>query len=65
MSNKYLAVRNTDGLVTNVVVWDGVEPYYLDGHTLFERPDEPVGVWVGWSYINGGWIAPPEPETEP
>lgn len=65
MSNKYLTVRNTDGLITNVIVWDGVDPFHIDGHTLIERPDEPVGVWVGWSYINGEWIAPePEPESE-
>jgi hypothetical protein len=58
MSN-YLTVRD-DGLVTNVIVWDGVTPYQPDG-TLLPTDDNP-GVWVGWRFVDGEWVAPPEPD---
>jgi hypothetical protein len=58
MSN-YLTVRD-DGLVTNVIVWDGETPYQPDG-TLLPADDNP-GVWVGWRLVDGEWVAPPEPD---
>lgn len=58
MSNKYLLVRNTDGFVSNVIAWDGIEPYHVDGYTLMVKPEEPLGVWIGWSYIDGEWVSP-------
>lgn len=58
---KYLVVRKSDGKVVNAVVWDGVSPYSEEGCDLVPLPDIP-GVWIGWTYSNGEWIAPPPPE---
>jgi hypothetical protein len=60
----YLVVRNEDGLVVNVIVWDGVTPYEHADSTLMPCSDDP-GVWIGWRRVGDEWVAPPEPEPEP
>ena len=58
MGIKYLTL-NTQGQVTNVIVWDGLEPYTPDnGDTLTPLTDAPAGVGIGWTFSNGEWIAP-------
>lgn len=59
----YLVVNNSDGLVSNAIEWDGGASLYIEGVTLIPLPEEPQGVWMGWSLIDGKWI-PPEPPTE-
>ena len=57
---KYL-VLNADGLVINVIVWDGITPYNAgQGDTLIALTDAPQGAWTGWAYIDGVWTAPPD-----
>lgn len=62
---KYLTL-NTDGLVINVIIWDGLTPYNPgQSDTLIALTDAPQGAWTGWTYISGVWTpppAPPEPE---
>ena len=45
------------GTVTNVIVWDGNEPYAPDeGSTVLSVPPE---VGIGWTFDGDTWIAPP------
>lgn len=48
-----------DGVVVNVVLWDG-ESEYAENGELVPCPDE---VSVGWTLAAGQWVAPPEPEA--
>lgn len=59
---KYLEL-NSDGLVINIVVWDGESPYNPDGHTILLCDDHPQASF-GWTFDGDNWIAPPEPEVE-
>jgi hypothetical protein len=70
------AVVNTDGLVVNVVNWDGVTEFDAgDGVTLVDLPYQMAtddnGVEFrqyfagpGWTYDGTNWIAPPPVEDE-
>jgi len=50
-----------DGTVVNVIVSDGEADLGLEGE-LVNVDDTPCG--PGWSYVDGEFIAPPEPEEE-
>lgn len=59
----YATVRVADGLVTNVSVWDGVEPW--------EPPEDSIAIQsdtaqIGWTYADGQFTAPlpPKPTVE-
>jgi hypothetical protein len=55
---------NTDGLVVNVSLWDGVTEYDPGKEiSLVKVPDDlPCG--PGWSYVDGEFIPPAEPEED-
>jgi len=56
---KYAIVK--DSLITNIVEWDGVSEYTVDGKLI--QADE--NAWIGGEY-NGSFVARPvEPEPEP
>ena len=62
---RYAIVREADGFVVNVTVWDGITPWndLADGLAAMECPAQ---VCPGWSFIDGEWIAPPAPPpTDP
>lgn len=52
---------NAAGVVTNIVVWDGVSPYTPEGVSELLRCDDHPGIGYGWTRVDGGWI---EPATE-
>jgi hypothetical protein len=55
----YAIVKNS--LVTNLVEWDGVSEYIVDG----ELVEADANAWIGGEY-NGSFVARPvEPEPEP
>jgi len=57
MSNRY-ALVDADGLVSNIVEWDGEAPWSPpEGLTAVEAPD---GVSKDWSLLDGIWAAPVE-----
>lgn len=61
MSN--YAIIGPDGIVTNVVVWDGVTPWDHDGEVVDLTGHEGAG--IGWTYANGTFVDNrPEPEPE-
>ena len=50
-----------DSLVTNIVEWDGVSEYIVDG----ELVQADANAWIGGEY-NGSFVArPPAPPYEP
>jgi hypothetical protein len=49
-----------DGIVVNVIVWDGVTPIELNGE-LVNVDDTPCG--PDWTYDGTTFTAPPEPDT--
>jgi hypothetical protein len=67
----YAWINLADGVVENVICYDGVTPIELpQGIILVEYPNEGiVGSWSamgpGWSYIDGQFVEPPQPQPEP
>lgn len=56
---KYAIVK--DSLVTNIVEWDGVSEYTVDGELI----QADANAWIGGAY-DGSFVARPvEPEPEP
>ena len=50
-----------DSLVTNIVEWDGISEYIVDG----ELVQADANAWIGGTY-NGSFVArPPAPPYEP
>ena len=60
---RYLEL-NAEGVVINIVVWDGVTPYAPVGVAQLLRCDENPGVSYGWRIVHGGWQAPPEEPSQ-
>jgi hypothetical protein len=70
------AVVNADGLVVNVVLWDGTSEFDAgDGMTLVDLPyrmdtDDDGAEYqqylagLGWTYDGTNWTPPPEPESD-
>lgn len=58
----YATVKVEDGLVINVSVWDGVEPWEPPEGTIAIQNDT---AQIGWTYANGKFTAPPEAKASP
>ena len=54
---------NVEGVVTNIVVWDGVSEYSPQGVAQLLPCSEHSGVSFGWRKVEGGWEAPPQEES--
>lgn len=50
-----------DGVVVNVILWDGETDLGLDGE-LVNVDDTPCG--PGWTVVDGEFVAPPDPPEE-
>jgi len=60
MSHKYAIVK--DNVVQNLVQWDGVSEFNVDGELIEASHD----AWIGGAYTDGAFVPrPPEPEPEP
>jgi len=65
---KTFAWINTETeVVENVIAYDGETPLVLPENVrLIEMPEGYMGSWsslgIGWSYINGEFVEPPQPE---
>ena len=64
MDDQYAVV--IDGLVDNVVVWDGVVDWDPGEGAVLVKLDPSERVGIGWTYkpkaTKNKWVAPPEPE---
>ncbi len=59
--NSYLEYRTEDGLIVNAIEYNGTDEYTPpDGLALVERGDS--GAWIGWTYTDGEFTPPTEPE---
>lgn len=62
--SKWAVVKN--GVVVNIVLWDGENDWEPeDGQIAVPIPppvDNEQEAGIGWSYSDGTFIAPPEPE---
>lgn len=56
MSHKYAIVK--DGVVTNLVQWDGTSEFNVDGYLVEATHD----AWIGGGYADGTFAARPAPE---
>ena len=54
MSNKYFVVRETDNVIVNVVLWDGVSPWTPDEGERLEPYEDGVG--MGFGKVDGKWV---------
>lgn len=61
---RYLEL-NSNGVVVNVVIWDGVTPYTPEGVAQLLREDEHPGVGYGWRRVDDAWIAPETNDESP
>ena len=60
MSHKYAIVKNN--VVQNLVEWDGVSEFNVDGELIEASHD----AWIGGAYTDGAFVPrPPEPAPEP
>jgi hypothetical protein len=60
MSHKYAIVK--DNVVQNLVEWDGVSEFNVDGELIEASHD----AWIGGAYTDGAFVPRPvEPAPEP
>lgn len=60
MSHKYAVVK--DNVVQNLVQWDGVSEFNVDGELIEASHD----AWIGGAYTDGAFVPRPvEPAPEP
>jgi len=51
-----------DNVVSNVVVWDGMSDWVAPEGAALVKASGPAG--VGWRFVNGVWVRPPDPDVE-
>jgi len=66
MVKTYAWVNKSTHLIENMIMWDGVSPLIVpDEYENIEAP-QIHGEWgwlsIGWSYIDGQFVEPPQPE---
>lgn len=70
--NNYAYYNTSTGLIENVIyIEDTVAPTltWPEGYAIVDIPDGLHGDWsmcgMGWSYIDGQFVEPPNPNPEP
>lgn len=59
---KNYAIIDSTNTVINVVVWDGKPPWAPPQDCIAVEIPEGSSAGIGWTYANGEFIAPPQPE---
>ena len=54
-------VVRSDGVISNAVEWNGVDPYTVDGCSLLPIPDD-CPAWIGWTLADAANAAGVEPD---
>lgn len=54
---KYAVINSDTNIVENVIIWDGVAPWTPPAGCYVE-PVGDSGAGIGWSYIDGQFVAP-------
>jgi hypothetical protein len=55
------AVIDSSQTVVNAIAWDGKSRWQPPSECVVVEMPETAG--IGWTYVNGEFIAPPEPEV--
>ena len=59
---KNYAIIDSTNTVINVVVWDGESPWTPSQDCIVVAIPEDSSAGIGWTYVDGEFIAPPRPE---
>ena len=62
---KNYAIIDATNTVINAVVWDGKPPWAPPENCIAVAIPKDSSAGIGWTYVNGQFIAPPQPEPEP
>jgi hypothetical protein len=54
---KYAVISSSTNIVENAIIWDGVTPWTPPAG-CYTVPIGSSGAGIGWSYINGAFVAP-------
>ena len=57
------AIINSANLVINVIVWDGLPSWTPPDGCIAVVIPEGSNAGIGWTYVDGEFIAPLEPEV--
>jgi hypothetical protein len=58
----YAVINSQTNVVENSIVWDGISPW-APPENCYVEPLANLYVGIGWTFVNGEWIAP-TPQTE-
>lgn len=59
---KNYAIIDDTNTVINAVVWDGLPPWTPSQGCMAVAIPKGNSAGIGWTYVNGQFIAPPQPE---
>jgi hypothetical protein len=59
---KNYAIIDSTNTVINVVVWDGKPPWTPPDDCIAVAIPDGSNTGIGWTYVDGEFIAPPQPE---
>ena len=59
------AIIDAATIVINVVIWDGKPPWAPPQDCMAVAIPKGNSAGIGWTYANGQFIAPPQPEPKP
>jgi hypothetical protein len=62
---KNYAIIDATNTVINTVVWDGKPPWAPPQDCTAVAIAKGSNAGIGWTYVDGEFIAPPQPEPEP
>ena len=62
---KNYAIIDVTNTVINVVVWDGKPPWTPPNGCIAVAIPKGSSTGIGWTYVDGEFIAPPQPEPKP
>lgn len=58
------AIVDSSSLVINVIVWDGKPPWKPPADCVAVQIPADSAAGIGWSYVDGEFVPPPESEPE-
>ena len=59
------AIIDLTGIVINIVVWDGLPPWTPPQNCIAVAIPKDSSAGIGWTYLDGEFIAPPQTDLEP
>ena len=60
----YALIETATTLVANILVWDGKPPWAPSDGCIAVAIPEGSNAGISWTYVDGEFIGPPEPDSE-